>query len=95
MSPLATFRKAFLLVHRWLVRRRDLAIGALFTGLTLNVLVQDGVKPFLVLLGAGVGCVVAWSVSLYTAGASAVRHSRREAAEIERLMTQAAKELNR
>jgi hypothetical protein len=94
MSPLANFRKALLLVHRWLVRRWRGAIAALFTGLALNVLAQDGLKPFLVVLGAIVGCVVVLGAEGWLIGSQVLRHSRREAAAIE-AGEHPAKELNR
>lgn len=74
--------RAFLLVHRWLARRWRIAVGVLFAGLALNVLVQDGVKPFLVVLGAIVGCVVVLGAEGWLIGSQVIKHAWRESAAI-------------
>jgi hypothetical protein len=63
--------------------RLSLAVSTVLAGLALNVLVQDGVKPFLIVVAAGVGYVLVLGSVGWLTGAQVVRHSRREAAAIQ------------
>jgi hypothetical protein len=71
-------------VRRFLRRHRlVLSVAAVFTGLALNVWVQDGLRPFLIVMAAVVGCLLVLGAVGCMTGAQVVKHSRREAAAIE------------
>jgi hypothetical protein len=70
--------KTFLRRHRL-----RLAVTAVLTGLALNVWVQDGTWPLLVVLAAVVGYLLVLGSVGYVTGSQVVKHSRREAAAIE------------
>jgi hypothetical protein len=75
-------------VRRWIgrhLRRHRVAtpVTVLFAGLTLNVWVQDGTGPFLVVLAAVVGCALVLGSVGWLTGTQVVRHSRRVATAIE------------
>lgn len=63
-------------------RRLVLSIATVFVGLLLNVWVQDGTKPFLIVLAAVLGCVAVIASVGWTIGVQVVKHSRVEAAAI-------------
>jgi hypothetical protein len=60
-----------------------LAVAVIFTGLALNVWVQDGLKPFLIVSAASVGCLLVVGSVGWMTGSQVVKHSRQEAAAIE------------
>lgn len=65
-------------VHRWW----RWLVALTFAGLLVNVLVQDGWWPFLVVLGAVVGCAATWWVVLGGIGYAVAGHAKKESAQI-------------
>jgi hypothetical protein len=71
----------YLIRRRW--RRRPLAVGMVFAALTVNVWIQDGMKAFMVVLLAVVGCALVLGSVWWVTGAQVVRHSWREQRQIQ------------
>jgi hypothetical protein len=65
------------MTHTLRRHRRPLAISTLFVALAVNVGIQDGLVPMLVILGAGTGLLITVFATAVLSGNQVVKHSYR------------------